>query len=264
MTEANSINAATTGIVGNTGTAFTGTAVTQHAVIVGGSTSSTLTNIAATANTGAVLQNNSSADPSYSTATYPSTTTINQILYSSSASVVAGLATANNGVLTTGTSGIPVITALGTDGQVIIGSSAGAPAAATLSAGTGISISNGHNTITIAATGSGFTWTDVTGATQTISVENGYLTDRGGGVTYTLPASANIGDTFKIVGKAGLATITPNANQQLLIGSASGTVGATGTAVSTNAGDCIEFICTTSGASTVYRAASFVGNWTLN
>jgi len=37
--------------------------------------------------------------------------------------------------------------------------------------------------------------------------------------------------------KAGLATITPNANQQLLIGSASGTVGATGTAVSTNAGD---------------------------
>lgn len=135
---------------------------------------------------------------------------------------------------------------------------------ATITAGTGISVTPGANTITIATTGASFTWTDVTGATQTIAVENGYLTDRGGGVTYTLPATASIGDTFKIVGKLGLATITPNANQQLLIGSASGTVGATGTAVATNVGDCIEFVCTTSGASTVWRAANFVGNWTLS
>ena len=42
-TEANSINAATTGIVGNTGTAFTATAVTAHNVLLGGATSSTLT-----------------------------------------------------------------------------------------------------------------------------------------------------------------------------------------------------------------------------
>ncbi len=109
----------------------------------------------------------------------------------------------------------------------------------------------------------GFTWTDVTGGTQTIAVENGYLTDNAGGVTYTLPATAAIGDTFKIVGKLGLATITPNANQQLLVGSVSGAVGATGTAVATNVGDCIEFVCTTSGASTKWRAANFVGNWTV-
>lgn len=112
------------------------------------------------------------------------------------------------------------------------------------------------------ATG-GVTWTDVTGASQTIAAANGYITNRGGGVTYTLPASGTLGDTFKIVGKAGLATITPNANQQLLIGSASGAVGATGTAVANDAGDCIEFVCTTSGASTVWRADSVVGTWTL-
>ncbi len=116
----------------------------------------------------------------------------------------------------------------------------------------------------VSIVGGGFTWTDVTGATQTLAVENGYLTDRGAGVTYTLPATASIGDTIKIVGKLGLATITPNANQQILIGSASGAVGVTGTAVSTNLGDCIELICTTSGASTVWRAGSVVGNWTLN
>jgi hypothetical protein len=136
---------------------------------------------------------------------------------------------------------------------------------------TKIGLSNFNSSqFSVAATGfvsiinAGFTWTDVTGATQTIAVQNGYLTDRGGGVTYTLPATAAIGDTFIVVGKAGLATITPNANQQILIGSASGTVGATGTAVSTNAGDSITFVCTTSGASTVWRASSFVGNWTLN
>ena len=133
-TETNSINAATTGIVGNTGTAFTGTPVTQYAVIVGGSTSSTLSNVAATATTGQVLQNNSGANPSYSTATYPAVATgtgtilradgtnwvattstypdtnaVSTILYASSANVMSALATANSGVLTTSTSGVPSI-----------------------------------------------------------------------------------------------------------------------------------------------------------
>lgn len=74
MTEANSINSQTTGIVGNTGTAFVSTAVTNHAVIVGGSSSSTLTNVGPSATAGQVLQSGgASADPSFSTATYPST-----------------------------------------------------------------------------------------------------------------------------------------------------------------------------------------------
>ena len=114
------------------------------------------------------------------------------------------------------------------------------------------------------ANASGFPWTDVTGATQTIAVNNGYITDHSATVVYTLPATAALGDVFIILGKLGLATITPNANQQLLMSSASGTVGATGTAVSTNVGDCVTFRCITSGASTIWRAESWVGNWTLN
>lgn len=110
---------------------------------------------------------------------------------------------------------------------------------------------------------SGFPWTDATGATQTLAVNNGYITDRGAGVVYTLPATASLGDTIKIVGKLGLATITPNANQQILIGSSSGAVGVTGTAVSNNVGDFIELICITAGASSVWRANSVVGTWTL-
>ncbi len=185
-------------------------------------------------------------------------------MYSSSANTVTGLATANRGVLTTGATGIPVITALATDGQVIIGSTAGSPAAATLTAGTGITITNASNSITIAAISGGFTWTDVTGATQTLAAENGYITDRGAGVTYTLPASGAIGDEIRIVGKLGLTTIAQNANQQILLSSASSTVGVSGTVVGTNVGDCIELICITAGASTVWRAITFVGNWTVS
>lgn len=190
-------------------------------------------------------------------------TTINQILYSSATSTIAGLATANQGVLTTGTSGIPVITAIATNGQLIIGSTAGAPAAATLTAGAGISITNASNSITIAVSGSGFTWTDITGATQTLVIENGYVTNRGGGVTYTLPASATEGDSIRIVGKLGLWVIAQNANQQITVGSSSTTVGVTGSVTATNVGDCIELLCTTGGASSVYRAISFVGNLTI-
>lgn len=201
--------------------------------------------------------------PAFSTATWPATTTINQLLYSSSANIVAGLATANKAVLTTGATGIPVLTAIATDGQIIIGSTAGVPAAATLTAGVGISITNAGNSITVAAVGGGIGWTDVTGSTQTLVAENGYITDRGAGVTYTLPASGTLGDVIIIVGKLGLATIAQNANQQILISSASSTVGVGGSVVATNVGDCIHLICITSGASTVWRANSSMGNWTV-
>ena len=59
--------------------------------------------------TGQVLQANTGSNPTWSTATYPATTTINQVLYSSSANVISGIATANNGVHITGTTGIPSV-----------------------------------------------------------------------------------------------------------------------------------------------------------
>lgn len=185
------------------------TGLTNHAVLVGAGTT-TITKIAATANTGAVLQNNSGADPSYSTATYPSTTTVNQILYSSATNVVSGLATANNAVLTTGTGGVPVLTALSADGQLIIGSSAGAPAAATLTAGTGISITNGHNTISIATTGT--TFLNLTALTHantpyTVLSTDDFLAITGSVGTFTvnLPNSTTTGRVLTIKDTNGVA-----------------------------------------------------------
>lgn len=129
--------------------------------------------------------------------------------------------------------------------------------------GGGIQTAGSGATLTIAVSGGGFTWVDATGATQALTVQTGYITDHSATVVYTLPATASLGDIIKIVGKLGLATITPNANQQILIGSSSGAVGVTGTAVSNNVGDCIELVCITAGASCVFRADSVVGTWTL-
>jgi hypothetical protein len=218
--------------------------------------------LAATATANQVLLSGSNTTPAWSSAAYPASTTINQILYSSSNNVITGLATANQAVLTTGTGGVPVLTAIATNGQLIIGSTAGAPAAATLSAGSGISITNGSNSITIAATTGSLTWTTVTGATQAMVAANGYVTDKSAGVTYTLPASGTLGDTIMVVGQLGLSTIDQNANQQILIGSDSSTVGTGGSIAGTNVGDCVQIVCITAGSSTVWRATSIIGNWT--
>lgn len=144
---------------------------------------------------------------------------------------------------------------------------AGTWAGRTITAGNaGVSITNGSGVSgnpTISVTGSGFPWTDVTGATQTLAVNNGYVTDRGGGVAYTLPASGTEGDMIWIAGKSGAWTVAQAANQQINIGSASSTVGITGSIASTNAGDCILLLCTTGGASTIWRAVNLVGNITI-
>ena len=47
----------------------------------------------------------------YTTATYPTTTTVSTLLYSSSANVISALATANSGILVTSATGVPSISA---------------------------------------------------------------------------------------------------------------------------------------------------------
>lgn len=68
---------------------------------------SSLAILAGTATARQMLQSGASGAPAWSTATWPGTTTINQLLYSSTANSVGGLATANSSVLVTDSGGIP-------------------------------------------------------------------------------------------------------------------------------------------------------------
>jgi len=107
------------------------TGLTNHAVLVGAGTT-TITKVGPTATAGQVLQSaGAAADPAFSTATYPSTTTVSQILYSSATNVVSGLATANSAALVTNSTGVPVWSSTMTDGQLIIGNTSATPTAAT-------------------------------------------------------------------------------------------------------------------------------------
>jgi hypothetical protein len=111
-TEANSINAATTGIVGNTGTSFTATAATQYNVLVGGSTSSTLANVAPSATSGVpLISGGSSSNPSFGTAVVAGggtgATTLTGVLVGNGTSAVTATAITEYNVITGGASNAP-------------------------------------------------------------------------------------------------------------------------------------------------------------
>lgn len=191
-----------------------------------------------------MLQSGASSAPSWSTSVWPATTTINQILYSSSANTVAGISTANSASLVTNGSGVPAFTSSMTNGQVIIGSTGASPAPATLTAGTGISIANAPSSITINSSGGGSSWTVVTGTSQAMSPDNGYIANNAGLVTLSLPTTCPVGGTLKIMGEgAGGFLISQAAGQQTIIGTSSSTVGVGGSIASTNSGNTIVLVC---------------------
>ncbi len=150
-----------------------------------------------------------------------------------------------------------------TNGQLPIGSTGADPVLATLSAGTGISISNGAGSITINSSGGGFTWTDVTGSTQSMAVNNGYTTNDGATlVTLTLPATAAYGTVFAVVGKAaGLWTIAQNASQTIHFGSTNTTTGTGGSLSSTKQYDVVYLLTTI--ANTDFTVTDSIGNITV-
>jgi hypothetical protein len=68
---------------------------------------------------GQILRSAGTSVPTWSTATYPASTTANQLLYSSASNTIAGLASANTGVLVTNSSGVPSIQACTTANRVL-------------------------------------------------------------------------------------------------------------------------------------------------
>lgn len=173
--------------------------------------------------------------------------TANQLAYyATTGTAVSGLSSANSATLVTNSTGVPSWTSSMTNGQILIGSTGATPVPATLTAGPGVSIANAAGSITISGTGSGIGWTEVTGTSQTMSADNGYVSSNAGLVTLTLPTTAAFGTVISIVGKgAGGWKIAQNAGQNIQLGSSSSTVGVAGYIASTNQFDSIDLLCTT-------------------
>jgi hypothetical protein len=167
----------------------------------------------------------------------------------------------NHAVLVGSTSNAITSLAL-TNGQLPIGSTGADPSAATLTAGTGVSITNAAGSITIAATGGGLTWSTVTGTTQAMAVNNGYIANNAGQVTFSLPTSSAVGDCVRVFGinNATGWKISYTTNQQIFFGSTSTTI-TTGSLTSTATRDAVELICTT--ANLTWTVTSAIGNLTV-
>lgn len=85
---------------------------------------------------------------------------------------------------------------------------------------------------------------DVTGTSQIMSQNTGYLADNVGLVTFTLPMSANFGSILIIQGfGAGGWKINQNSLQQIIIGSFATTIGLGGSVASTNKNDSLVLRC---------------------
>lgn len=173
---------------------------------------------------------------------------------------VTNLTGTHGGVVLSGTTGvISHVENPTTDGQLLISDSTGAnPVWASLTPGTGISITPGANTITIAATGS-ITWTPETTAFA-IAGGNGYICNHAvTRVVGTLPATAAVGDVFEItnIGAAGWK-IAQNASQYINFGNSTTTVGTGGSLESSAIGDSVRLVCieTDNG----FQLLSSVGN----
>ena len=190
----------------------TGAALTASNGGIFYSTATTGAILSGTATANQILMSGSNTTPAWSTATYPATTTVSQLLYSSSANVIGGITTANDGVLITSNSGVPSWLAnSGTAGYVLTANSGAPPS--WQAAGSGSGFFDQVNTQTIKATGS-FTYTPTTGTTYAIfELQGGGGGSAGcvGGSSVGSVAGGGGGGAYQkilVSGTANLAAIT--------------------------------------------------------
>tara|TARA_R110000868_G_scaffold136519_2_gene349499 strand:+ start:256 stop:963 length:708 start_codon:yes stop_codon:yes gene_type:complete len=231
MAFTNSINLNSNGIPGyNTSTgAFTATALTQYYVLSGGASAQSINQIAPSATVGVPLVcQGVSAHPIYTEALVVGGGTGRSSL--TAFELLAGG--------TTSTGNVQQIS-IGSAGQVLVSGGAGVlPSFQAFSPS------------------SQAPYLNTTGTTQTMVVNELYVANNAGLVTFTPPAACAVGTVFGVAGNgAGGWTIDLVANSQTFnFGNTAGT-----TAVaSSNRYDAVEFVCTV--ANTTFSLVNSVGN----
>lgn len=165
----------------------------------------------------------------------------------------------NSSVIVTNSSGVASGVGPLADGQLIIGSSGNTPVAATLTAGTNITITNAAGAITInsTASGGGMSWSNVTGTSQAMAVNTGYIANNAGLVTFTLPSTAAVGSIVAIQGAGAGGWSISLSGQTVVLNS-----GSASTSVSSSQQyDVIYLMCIV--ADTTWAYNSGFGNYNL-
>lgn len=285
----------TNGVTGTLPVANGGTGVatiTAHTLLTGDGTNPI--NEIAVGSAGQVLQSQGAGvDPNWSTTTYPSTGAIGDLIYASGANTLAmrtfdNTATrylANTGDggttpdwdqvnLTNGVTGtLPVSNggtgfATTTAYAVICGGTAATnPLQAIASVGTADQVltSNGAGALpTFQTITEAIAWT-VTTVNASIVANNGYIANKAGLLTLTLPATGDIGDIIEVtnINTAVGFRIAQNVNQYIRFGDTLTTVGVGGYLEATALGDSVKLVCVVSGASTGWQVVSSIGNITI-
>jgi hypothetical protein len=199
------INVSAAGVV-SINAPYTTLTASNGGIVYSGATN--LAILAGTATAGQMLRSGASAAPSWSTATWPATTTANQLLYSSAANTVAGLATANGALLNTSASGVPALTAnpvLGVAGTTVgsIGFQNATSGTVTLQPVTGalgavtINIPAAAGTMAVSASAP-----LALSAAGNVTCATCATTTNGGALSATAPITLSAGGTIGVTGSA--------------------------------------------------------------
>lgn len=176
----------------------------------------------------------------------------------------SAVTTTNHAVLVGAASnGITNLT-VGSNGQVLVGSTGADPVFATLTGTGGITFTTGAGTLAINGTGGGLTWTTVTGTSQAAAVNNGYIANNAGLVTVTLPSTSAVGDVVAVTGinNATGWKVAQNAGNQIFLGTSSSTAGSGGFISSTATRDTVYLVCVTANAQ--WNVVNSIGNITIS
>ena len=230
---------------------ISGTA-TQYDVIVGAA-GNTIASVGP-GSAGQVLQSAGNAsNPAYSTATYPSSSGgTGKILYDNGTNFIESTPT------------FPA-SASATSRKIIVSDGTNWVAStetwATPGSSGNVLTSDGTNWTSAAPAGGALVWSVIT-ANQTAAINHGYICNKAGLLTLTLPSTAAVGSVIAFVNintAAGSQFLSANPGQ-LNLGNVAATAN-TGTLTSTALGDIVFLVCST--ANTTWYAYGVQGNITV-
>lgn len=184
--------------------------LTAHGVLIGENNSAIVA--AAVGTTGQVLVGSTGNDPAFGALGLNSGLTAHGVLLGENNSAIAA-------------------TTAGTNGQVLLGSTGADPAFGTITTSTGVAFTTGAASLAIDLKQGGFK-INAASAGVALVAQNSYTVTQAGQASFSLPATAAVGDMFLIAsgtGNTGGWIITQGASQEIWSGTSHTTNGATGT-----------------------------------